>query len=102
MSKVIKLKDLFSNLNNRIKDIEKVLLNNRSTLYDLVEHVNYLTSYIEEDADDELSLSEESTDIIKLQDMVDNYIKKNDSLTEFEEELEKNKDKITPGQKGEA
>ena len=37
-----------------------------------------------------------------LKDIIDNIIERQSDLTEFEKELEKHRDKITPGQAGEA
>ena len=37
-----------------------------------------------------------------LKDIIDDILERQDSLKEFEEELKKHKDKITPGQVGES
>ena len=39
---------------------------------------------------------------INVQELIDAYIEKNKSLKEFEEEMKKHKDKLTPGQIGES
>ena len=45
---------------------------------------------------------DESTSVKDIQDIIDGLKEKNNELKELEEELEKNKDKITPGLHGES
>tara|TARA_R110001606_G_scaffold353774_1_gene504439 strand:+ start:392 stop:535 length:144 start_codon:yes stop_codon:yes gene_type:complete len=45
---------------------------------------------------------DESTSIKDIQDIVNGLKEKNRELKELEDELEKNKDKITPGLRGES
>ena len=104
--KKITIKDLFENMNKRLNNIEEVMLNNRLILHDLVEQVNYLSAFYEEllkaDEINVKSISEEELKMIQIKEMIDSYVDRSEDLKELEEELKKNKDKITPGQAGEA
>ena len=119
-SKVIK--EMLENIDIKINHIEDMVADNRAITIKLVKQGNQIVSFLrqlEADVDDEYEISlpptfgeftkdklnnviDESTSTKDVQELIDLYMEKNKGLKELEEELEENKDKITPGLHGES
>jgi len=100
----------------KINHIEDMVADHRTVIVKLVKQNNTIVQFLKElDGDIHDSYEEEfgepmptPTGIIEehklkdVQELIDTYMEKNKGLKELEEELEKNKDKITPGLHGES
>ena len=97
-------------INARLTHIEDTSLDIRDTLIKLVKQgnqiVKFLKSFEVEDITDEYISrlpSKKNDDKFKaMKDLVDEYLNKQKDLSEFEKELKKHKDKLTPGIQGES
>jgi hypothetical protein len=106
------LHDILLIWGDRITHMEDALLDIRTVMIKLVKQNNQVVSFLkqlEADVDEQYgitappSFDEAIEEKMKgVQDMVDEFIDKNEELKKFEKELEKHKDKITPGQAGES
>ena len=119
------LKSILKDLDAKISHIEDIEADNRKIIIELVRQSNQVVTFlkqiqIEELTDDyeeylsgmekslttlpksksEESMSEEKK--AEVQSLIEAYLKKSKDLKELEDELKKHKDKITPGQVGEA
>ena len=112
--KNITLKELIQDIGFRLTHLEDITADNRKIMVKLVKQGNTIVKFlkqfeIEEVIENGIAL-DDVEDIPYLRDQkmlsikktIDEYIEKIDGLKEFEEELKKNKDKITPGQHGES
>ena len=113
-SKVIK--EMLEDIDIKINHIEDMTADSRAVTIKLVKQNNKIVQFLRElDGDIHDSYEEEfgeslpSSDNFKeehklkdVQELIDTYMEKNKGLKELEEELEKNKDKITPGLHGES
>ena len=118
--KSITTKELLENIDIKISHIEDIVADNREVIIKLVKQSNQVVVFlkdIEEDVNDsnindwsnlESSFTNSkskytpSVKASEMQDVIDSLIEKNEKLKEFEKELKKNKDKLTPGQIGES
>ena len=119
------LHDVLLLMDSRITHIEDTMVDVREIMVKLVKQGNQVVVFLkqlENDVDERYSEQyetippsfeefskdrlnkniDDSERIQEIQDIVDNLIEKNRELKELEEELEKNKDKITPGLHGES
>ena len=116
------LHDVLLLMDGRISHIEDTMMDVREIMVKLVKQGNQVVGFLkqlEADVDEQYELTEppsfgkfskdrlnkksdDSEHIQEIQDMVDGLIEKNKELSEFEDELKKNKDKLTPGQHGES
>jgi len=116
------IKEMLEDIDIKINHIEDMAADNRAITIKLVKQGNQIVSFLrqlEADVDDEYEISlpptfgeftkdklnnviDESTSIKDIQDIVNGLKEKNRELKELEDELEKNKDKITPGLRGES
>ena len=116
------IKEMLETIDIKINHIEDMVADNRAITIKLVKQGNQIVSFLrqlEADVDDEYEISlpptfgeftkdklnnviDESTSIKDIQDIVNGLKEKNRELKELEDELEKNKDKITPGLRGES
>ena len=110
------LHEILLNMDARLKHIEDITADNREIIIKLVKQGNSIVKFLSkidiEELDDEfeditsppLSESEKlkSGKMQELKELVEEFMDKQQDLKEFEEELEKNKDKLTPGQIGES
>ena len=114
------IKEMLENIDIKINHIEDMVADHRTVIVKLVKQNNTIVKFLRElDSDIHDSYEEEygeslpTSDTFKkvqleasklkgVQDLIDEYVKKNASLKELEDELEKNKDKITPGLHGES
>ena len=109
--------ETITSMNDRIAHIEDAIMDYREILIKLVKQNNQIVKFlkefeIEEVYDDkEITLMDKKFTIsdeistekaIAIQDLIDKYIASNKDLKEFEKELKKHKDKITPGTVGES
>ena len=108
------LHELLLMMDARLKHIEVLTADNRAIIVKLVKQSNQVVEFlknieIEDMADDYLSYSLDSDithqkddKINNLKELVSELMEKHKDLKEFEEELKKHKDKLTPGQIGES
>ena len=107
--------NILEDINAKIEHIEDITADNRKIIIKLVKQGNQIVSFLKsleiEDLSDNtynsISISDkqytkEEESFKKLKELLDEYMEKNKDLKEFEEELEKHKDKLTPGQMGES
>ena len=116
------IKEMLEDIDMKINHIEDMVADHRTVIVKLVKQGNQIVSFLrqlEADVDDENEISlpptfgeftkdklnnviDESTSTKDVQELIDLYMEKNKGLKELEEELEENKDKITPGLHGES
>ena len=110
------LHEILLDIKYRLDHLEDMEADNRALMVKMVKQSNSIVKFL---AQVDLELSDKmdvkiddfklpSTKIINseniksIRELVDEFMEKRKDLQELEEELEKNKDKITPGQTGEA
>ena len=110
------LHELLLMMDARLKHIEDINADNRAIIVKLVKQGNTIVDYLKqieidivEDYEDTMELPNQdfknNIDVEKARKtfkVIEEYIDKKKELKEFEEELKKNKDKLTPGQVGES
>ena len=110
------IKEMLKMIDAKIEHIEDITADNRAVIIKLVKQSNQIVKFLSsieiEDVGDSfeditsptLSESEKirSSKMKELKELVDEFMDKQKDLKEFEEELKKNKDKLTPGQIGES
>ena len=109
------LHELLSNINARLEHLEDIEADNRDFIIKLVKQGNQIVKFlsnieleVEEDFDElmppTLSKADEerSERIQHIKELVEDYMSKQKGLKEFEEELKKHKEEITPGTIGES
>ena len=111
------LHELLSSINSRLGHLEDIEADNRDIIIKLVKQGNQIVKFLKnieiEDVTDDyfdditapiLSKSEEvrSERIQHIKEIVEEYMSKQKGLKEFEEELKKYKEEITPGTIGES
>ena len=110
------LHELLSSINSRLGHLEDIEADNRDIIIKLVKQGNQIVKFLQnieiEDVTDDfeeltaptLSKSEEvrSERIQHIKEIVEDYMSKQKGLKEFEEELKKHKEEITPGTIGES
>ena len=110
------IKEMLKMIDAKIEHIEDIEADNRDIIIKLVKQGNQIVKFLSsvdiEDVTDEFEnitappVSEEeklrSNKMEELKELVEDFMGKQSELKEFEEELEKNKDKLTPGQIGES
>ena len=110
------LHELLLMMDARLKHIEDISADNRAVVIKLVKQGNSVVKFlskidIEEIVDEfddisapPLSKSEKlrSNKMQELRELVDDFMERHADLKEFEKELKKHKDKLTPGQVGES
>ena len=110
------LHELLLMMDARLKHIEDMEYDNREVIIKLVKQSNQIVKFLSkieiEDVTDDFEnisspiLSNEeqnrSNKMKQLKELVEEFMDKQQDLKEFEEELKKNKDKLTPGTIGES
>ena len=111
------LHELLSSINARLGHLEDIEADNRDVIIKLVKQGNQIVKFLKhieiEDVTDDyfddisappLSKSEEirSERIQHIKELVEDYMSKQKGLREFEKELKKHKNEITPGTIGES
>ena len=113
--KDIKIKKVLQDMSYSLNHIEDTMADDRALLVKLVKQNNTIVDYLKQlevDIVEEYEnglvseLSEEEQKRMKkaqeLKEVLSEFADKSKDLVEFEKELKKNKDKLTPGQVGEA
>ena len=111
------LHELLQMMDAKLNHIEDITADNRAVIIKLVKQSNQIVRFLSnieiEDVTDEFDplgpppFSEaesfhKDSKMRKLKDLIDDFMERQEDLKEFEEELKKNKDKLTPGQIGES
>ena len=110
------IKEMLKMIDAKIEHIEDITADNRAVIIKLVKQSNQIVRFLSnleiEDVGDSfeditsptLSESEKirSSKMKELKELVNEFMDKQQDLKEFEEELKKNKDKLTPGTIGES
>ena len=108
------LKDLIKEIDFRLSHLEDIEYDNRKLMVKLVKQGNQIVEFLKQlevtepdSFEEEFFPSKEKplidSDRIKtIKELVDEYMDRHSELKELQDELEKHKDKITPGQVGEA
>jgi len=115
MAKNTTLKDLIKEIDFRLTHIEDMEYDNRKLMVKLVKQGNTIVEFLRQLEVNEPPMLEEElfpprkgyeeeaeSKIKNVQELIDDFMDRKEELKEFEEELEEHKDKITPGQIGEA
>ena len=113
----IKLKKILMDMSFSLNHIEDTMADDREILIKLVKQNNTIVEWLKQvEIDAEITeqyedsfkapLSEEEEKKMQkfenLKEVLDEFVDKRKDLVEFEKELKKHKDKLTPGQVGEA
>ena len=110
------IKEMLKMIDAKIEHIEDITADNRAVIIKLVKQNNQIVKFLKQlelhEVSDEfeditsppMTESEKLTSnkMQELKELVDEFMDKHQDLKEFEEELEKNKDKLTPGTIGES
>ena len=109
--------EIIQDIDARLTHLEDMQMDNRELIVKLVKQGNTIVEFLKDfqiepiDADDlELGMSlpplPDNEERIKktegLKNLIDDILERHQDLKEFEKELKKHKDKITPGQVGES
>ena len=104
----IRIKKVLEDMSYAINHIEDMMADNRAVIIKLVKQTNQIVKFLKdiqfdvvEDYDDKY-LNDDEKRIIEYRSLLDSIRDQSKDLQEFEEELEKHKDKLTPGQIGES
>ena len=113
--KEIRLEKVLQDMSHSLNHIEDIMADDRALLVKLVKQNNTIVDYLKQleiDIVEEYEngivpeLSEEEQQRIKkakeLKEVLNEFMDKRKDLKEFEKELKKNKDMLTPGQVGES
>ena len=114
--KDIKLEKVLKDMSYSLNHIEDIMADDREILVKLVKQNNTIVEFLKQIEIDEVTEDYEDTFKIplsedeekkmkrfeKLKEVLDKFMSKRKDLVEFEKELKKHKDKLTPGQVGEA
>ena len=113
--KEIKLAKVLQDMSFSLNHIEDIMADDRELLVKLVNQNNTIVDYLKQlevdivedyEASVMSEYSEEEKKKMKkaqeLKEVLDDFMAKRKDLKEFEEELKKNKDMLTPGQVGES
>ena len=116
------LHEILLDIKYRLDHLEDIEADNRALIVKLIKQGNSIVKFLAnidietEDIDNEekwelpelpnnLSVIEDDGNTVgkkTVSDLINEFVERRESLKEFEEELKKNKDKITPGQVGES
>ena len=116
----VSIVEIIQDIDFRLTHLEDIQLDNRELIVKLVQQGNTMVEFLKQFDIEELDPMELEMGLLPelpelpspneermnrtaaLKDIIDNIIDRHDNLREFEKELEKHRDKITPGQAGEA
>ena len=110
------IKEMLKMIDAKIEHIEDITADNRAIIIKLVKQSNQIVKFLKQlelhEVSDEfeditsppLTESEKlrSNKMQELKELVEEFMDKHKDLKEFEEELKKHKDELTPGQIGES
>ena len=112
--KEIKLKKVLQDMSHSLNHIEDIMADDRELLVKLVKQNNSIVEFLKQVQIDDVEyedimqepLTEEEERRMKkaeeLKEVLEDFMAKRNELKEFEKELKKNKDMLTPGQVGES
>ena len=113
----ISIVEIIQDIDARLTHLEDIQMDNRDLIVKLVKQGNTVVEFLKdfqieelnpEDLEIGMSLppltdSEERIDrTTAMKELIDDILERHEDLKEFEDELKKHKDKITPGQVGES
>jgi len=112
----VKLKKVLEDMSYSLNHIEDIMADDRAILVNLVKQNNTIVEFLKQIEIDEVTEDYEDTFKIplsedeekkmkkfsKLKEVLDEVMSKRKDLIEFEKELKKHKDQLTPGQVGES
>ena len=112
----MKLRKVLKDMSHSLNHIEDIMADDREILIKLLKQNNTIVEFLKQIEIDEVTedyedtfkipLSEDEEKKMKkfenLKKVLNEFMTKRKDLVEFEEELKKHKDKLTPGQVGEA
>ena len=101
-------KEIYQNIDARLTHLEDATLDNREILIKLIKQGNQIVEFLKdfevENVDEYMDYpvpvelnDERDSKFRAMKDLIDDYLIKNKDLKEFEKELKKHKDKLTPG-----
>ena len=107
------LHELLLMMDARLKHIEDISADNRAIIVKLVKQSNQIVEYLKQleiEVVEDYGIEEPppigsnlpSEKILELKELFEEFNSKKEDLKEFEKELKKHKDKLTPGQVGES
>ena len=107
------LHELLLMMDARLKHIEDISADNRAIIVKLVKQSNQIVEYLKQleiEVVEDYGIEEPppigtnlpKDKLIELKELFDDFKSRKDELKEFEKELRKHKDKLTPGQVGES
>ena len=107
------LHELLIMMDARLKHIEDISADNRAIIVKLVKQNNSIVDYLKQleiEVVEDYGIEEpppiganfSKDKLIELKELFEEFNSKKDELKEFEKELRKHKDKLTPGQVGES
>ena len=112
----MKLRKVLKDMSHSLNHIEDIMADDREILIKLVKQNNTIVEFLKQIEIDEVPAEYEETFKIplseeeekkmkkfsKLKEVLDKFMDKRKDLIEFEKELKKHKDQLTPGQVGES
>ena len=107
------IKEMLKMIDAKIEHIEDISADNRAIIIKLVKQSNQIVKFLKDldfeiqnvyDSEEQLNFNQNISEdkLLELKDLFNEFKSRKNDLKEFEEELEKNKDKLTPGQVGES
>ena len=108
------LHEILLDIKYRLEHLEDIEADNRSFIIKLIKQGNSIVKFLAsvgiEEEENDFSIEKpkfplekkENKRMKQLKELVDEFMEKRKDLKELEEELKKNKDKLTPGEMGEA
>ena len=109
--------DIIQDIDFRLSHLEDIEMDNRKFMAKLVKQGNTIVEFLKQFKVEEIdpaeleigmglpplpSYEDRMERTIAIRDIIDNILERHEKLREFEKELEKHRDKITPGQVGES
>ena len=108
------LKELIQDIDYRLTHLEDISADNRALMIKMIKQGNQIVEFLRRFDIEEIEqpydmtfpkqpeVSERSERFTSLKELLDEFMDRHKDLKELEKELKKNKDKLTPGQVGEA
>ena len=103
-------KEIYQDIDTRLTHLEDATLDNREILIKLIQQGNKIVKFLKEFEVEDVNVDDEYLDrlpiklddgrhnkLMAIEDLIDEYLSKNKDLREFEKELKKHKDNLTPG-----
>ena len=113
--KEIRLEKVLQDMSHSLNHIEDIMADDRALLVKIVKQNNSIVDYLKQleiDIMEEYNIEEPPPSnfganlpkdkLLELKELFDDFKSRKNELKEFEKELKKHKDKLTPGQVGES